>query len=251
MNFVSNFHTVFLIDLGCCLNPHITNGKEPWGNRPYGSLASHNNQELTYKDDIESWFYNVLRWLNLLPYGPDQEAKEIIKPVKKEICDNGSINGVKLPGTLPNIIQIIYNLKLGTKPDYENILKLLDLVFDEKDIFLQLDWNQGFRYHGPRYAVVPHQLPCYYNKFCFNGIDTICLNYCNATFSRRKKYEGKYENLAVFMCSKPSCLGRLVVAAYEIEKLHNFEIANVVGKEEDHRCGKELDAINFFYNRTK
>uniref|UniRef100_A0AC34GL25 Protein kinase domain-containing protein n=1 Tax=Panagrolaimus sp. ES5 TaxID=591445 RepID=A0AC34GL25_9BILA len=52
LDYISPFHTICILDLGCSINPYKTNKKENFGNRTFASLASHNNNELTFKDDL-------------------------------------------------------------------------------------------------------------------------------------------------------------------------------------------------------
>uniref|UniRef100_A0A914QYL7 Protein kinase domain-containing protein n=1 Tax=Panagrolaimus davidi TaxID=227884 RepID=A0A914QYL7_9BILA len=131
MDEINNFHKIYLIDLGCCQNPHLTSEKEMnmLGNRNFCSMASHNNFELTYKDDMESLLYVILKFLGL--FDGTSGVRNDILPIKQGIMENFKYSGDQvLPGTLPGIVGHIRSLKLGKNADVEYLMKSMDLVFE-------------------------------------------------------------------------------------------------------------------------
>jgi serine/threonine protein kinase len=119
-----DIHNIYLIDFGFC-KPYIQDNKHiPFkktnniiGSKTYASINSHNLNELSRRDDLESLGYiliylylGTLSWRDI---GDCVNTNEQIKHLKERIID-----GQKVPFFLENYIKYVRCLKFEEKPDY-------------------------------------------------------------------------------------------------------------------------------------
>jgi serine/threonine protein kinase len=117
----TNNKTLFLIDFGLCKS-YMSNGNHIKikktngiiGSLTYASLNSHENTELSRRDDLESLGYMLTYFsLGTLPWRETINYNDIIS-LKKEIIYNKNI-----PNILKEFMIIIRNLSFEEKPMYE------------------------------------------------------------------------------------------------------------------------------------
>ena len=119
-----DINNLFIIDFGFCKSYLINNNhicckpiKGLIGSKTFSSINSHNNIELSRRDDLESlgymliYFYlGTLSWRDLSFY---KNTNENIKNLKEKI-----IVGNKLPNVLIEYIKYVRNLSFEEKPNY-------------------------------------------------------------------------------------------------------------------------------------
>jgi tau tubulin kinase len=120
--------------------------KEPgWrGTTRYGSLQAHLKQDLSRKDDLESWFYAIVELTKgSLPWRLDIDRSPVLskkinarKEGRKEFLAN-------CPKCYDQILTMIDGLTFEAAPAYQDMIKLLDTYCTENNISMQqkYDWE--------------------------------------------------------------------------------------------------------------
>ncbi|KAH7724911.1 Protein kinase domain containing protein [Aphelenchoides avenae] len=111
----------------------------------YTSRHSHLHQELSRRDDLESWLYLSMEFFNLstLPWRRDQLAQNVLYK-KQKLMDDGFPNiWKKSASQYFTILKYVDYLQYGQKPDYDYLLGLLEKAKQElkADFNLPLDWE--------------------------------------------------------------------------------------------------------------
>jgi casein kinase I family protein HRR25 len=123
--------SIYIIDFGFCKsyiidNKHIKERKTKnlIGSQTYASINSHNCNELSRRDDLESlgymliYFYlGSLPWQNSLTENSKEKLNQKIKLIKEKILDDNS-----LPEVLLNYMKYVRSLEFEEMPNYELII---------------------------------------------------------------------------------------------------------------------------------
>ncbi|VBB33483.1 unnamed protein product [Acanthocheilonema viteae] len=147
-------HYIFIFDFGLArryLNRNLevlpSRGEMGWrGTTRYGSLNAHHRQDLSRRDDLESWLYMMveltkgsLPWRLTTDRLLVQKAKEEARTTKKdEFFEN-------CPLQYEQILQIIDKLQFDETPPYATIYNILNEIADENGTALTVgyDWNDS------------------------------------------------------------------------------------------------------------
>uniref|UniRef100_A0A0R3RIU8 Protein kinase domain-containing protein n=1 Tax=Elaeophora elaphi TaxID=1147741 RepID=A0A0R3RIU8_9BILA len=147
-------HYIFIFDFGLArryLNRNLevlpSRGEMGWrGTTRYGSLNAHHRQDLSRRDDLESWLYMMveftkgsLPWRLITDRFLVQKAKENARTTTKEAFFENC------PLQYDQILQIIDKLQFGETPPYATLYNLLNEVINENGIALtmQYDWDDS------------------------------------------------------------------------------------------------------------
>ncbi|KAI1699606.1 protein kinase domain-containing protein [Ditylenchus destructor] len=149
---------VYLIDFGLCrqfrnsMNGEIKPPREHTqfrGTTRYASLAAHRAEEISPKDDLESWFYVVVELMTgELPWGSHrQDEKDAVKVLKEKArIDDGL---VKMLAYCPRVefcklLKYLDGLDYNSLPDYNLCRDLIQLAMKNNEISPNepYDWQQ-------------------------------------------------------------------------------------------------------------
>lgn len=106
----------------------------------YASIHAHDEQELSRRDDLISWFYSVTELAAGKTFWPGSEDKEKTIQMKREmtaedLCSN-------LPNQFISIWNMIIDLKYEDMPNYSEIKRLIQEAIDqEKFTCHKFDWE--------------------------------------------------------------------------------------------------------------
>ncbi|CAG9538724.1 unnamed protein product [Cercopithifilaria johnstoni] len=147
-------HCIFIFDFGLAkryLNRNLevlpSRGEVGWrGTTRYGSLNAHHRQDLSRRDDLESWLYMMveltkgsLPWHLITDRLLVEKAKEDARTVTKDAFFNNC------PLQYDQILQIIDKLEFDETPPYANFYNILNEITDEDGIVLAMrdDWDDS------------------------------------------------------------------------------------------------------------
>lgn len=149
---------IYLIDFGLCRQfRSSTNGqvKPPRentqfrGTTRYASLAAHRAEELSPKDDLESWFYVVVElMIGELPWGSlRQDEKDAVKALKEKArTDEGLVQMLTYCPRVEfrQLLKYLDGLDYYSQPDYNLCRELIRLAMKNNDISGEepYDWQQ-------------------------------------------------------------------------------------------------------------
>uniref|UniRef100_A0AC34F3T2 Protein kinase domain-containing protein n=1 Tax=Panagrolaimus sp. ES5 TaxID=591445 RepID=A0AC34F3T2_9BILA len=132
----------------------------------YASIAHHHALKLSFKDELESYFFLTAQLFVALPWDYDSvmsgEDEEPILQQKIKACKPNSEFLMKLPKKLPQMLADIRELDYAEIPYYDFLYASLNSLFKAKHVDLILDWDPTVVYHGPEIGVMPHIFQPYY-----------------------------------------------------------------------------------------
>ena len=123
------------------------------GSPRYAAISAHINREYSRKDDIESWFYQMVEmYKGVLPWGSIGDMNQIGEAKQKRLPDRPVevrrqavreiIDGC--PMEFAAILKHIDNLKFYTRPDYKWIMQQLRDYLNNNNISEHpYDWEPG------------------------------------------------------------------------------------------------------------
>jgi len=120
--------------------------KDPgWrGTTRYGSLQAHLKQDLSRKDDLESWFYALVELTKgSLPWRLVTDRTKVEESKKNARNDGRKEFLAGCPKCYDQILTMIDNLTFESHPLYNDMIKLLDAFCTENNISMQqkYDWE--------------------------------------------------------------------------------------------------------------
>uniref|UniRef100_A0A915PZP7 Protein kinase domain-containing protein n=1 Tax=Setaria digitata TaxID=48799 RepID=A0A915PZP7_9BILA len=147
-------HFIFIFDFGLArryINRNLqvlpSRGEMGWrGTTRYGSLNAHHKQDLSRRDDLESWLYMMveltkgsLPWRFVTDRLLVQKAKEDIRTTAKEMFFENC------PSQYDQILQIIDKLQFPEAPPYATFYSILNEIANENGIMLTMrfDWDDS------------------------------------------------------------------------------------------------------------
>uniref|UniRef100_A0A1I8EU91 Protein kinase domain-containing protein n=1 Tax=Wuchereria bancrofti TaxID=6293 RepID=A0A1I8EU91_WUCBA len=147
-------HYIFIFDFGLARRYVDRNfvvlpsrGEMGWrGTTRYGSLNAHHRQDLSRRDDLESWLYMIveltngsLPWRFITDRSLVQKAKEDARTITKETFFE------KCPLQYDQILQIIDKLEFDEIPPYATFYNILNEMADENGIVVTMkyDWDDS------------------------------------------------------------------------------------------------------------
>ena len=147
--------TIYLIDFGLSKkyinNDHVhipmKTDRSAIGTVKYISMNTHQGIEQSRRDDLESLFYIIiyfikgkLPWEGIKSKTKTEKYKKIFE-VKKQSIENNELCG-DLICEFNIILKYIINLEFTEKPDYNKILKLIEIIMEKYNCSydLQFDW---------------------------------------------------------------------------------------------------------------
>ena len=126
-----------LIDYGLCRRYLTPNGEKVpirqyvgfTGTNKFAGLATYDHKEQLRRDDCQSWYYSFLQMmLGRLPWSGVEERDNVFK-MKKETNYNALLTNY--PHQILQIHDILFNLEHEDEPPYDEIIGLLEEVFEE------------------------------------------------------------------------------------------------------------------------
>ena len=147
--------TIYLIDFGLSkkfLNDNhvhipMKTGRSAIGTVKYISMNTHQGIEQSRRDDLESLFYIIiyfikgkLPWEGIKSKTKTEKYKKIFEVKKQSIENNGLCGDLICEFNI--ILKYIINLEFTEKPDYNKILKLIEIIMEKYNCSydLQFDW---------------------------------------------------------------------------------------------------------------
>uniref|UniRef100_F1KUN4 Serine/threonine-protein kinase n=1 Tax=Ascaris suum TaxID=6253 RepID=F1KUN4_ASCSU len=145
--------TIFLFDFGLArrfvdyAGRHLpSRGEVGWrGTNRYGSLRAHLKQDLSRRDDLESWLYMLVEITQgALPWRFVREREEAEK-AKIHARSKGRVEFLlKCPQQYDEILKTIDALSFEALPNYDQIYALLDKVCEQNQVMMndRYDWEE-------------------------------------------------------------------------------------------------------------
>lgn len=99
----------------------------------YSSLHAQDNEELSRRDDLISWFYSMIEMAKSKTPWPGNDNKKLAKQLKKSLTKDQLCEG--FPPEFKEIYDLIFSLNYEDEPNYERIKEILmklmtDTIFE-------------------------------------------------------------------------------------------------------------------------
>ncbi|KAK8878337.1 hypothetical protein M9Y10_005104 [Tritrichomonas musculus] len=106
----------------------------------YSSIHAQNNEELSRRDDLISWFYSMIEMAKSKTPWPGNDNKKLAKQLKKSLTKEQLCEG--FPPEFKEIYDLIFNLEYEDEPDYERIQDVLMNIITEAEFKVhQYEWE--------------------------------------------------------------------------------------------------------------
>uniref|UniRef100_A0A915ALL8 Protein kinase domain-containing protein n=2 Tax=Parascaris univalens TaxID=6257 RepID=A0A915ALL8_PARUN len=143
---------IFIFDFGLArkyvdknFNHLPSRGETGWrGTTRYGSLQAHHKQDLSRKDDLESWIYMIVELTKgSLPWRLITDRAVVQKKKEEARKDKGSFLA-SCPPQYAELLKAIDKLKFTTTPNYAALYKILDEILKTNNVRLKAryDWER-------------------------------------------------------------------------------------------------------------
>lgn len=106
----------------------------------YSSVHAQDNEELSRRDDLISWFYSMIEMAKSKTPWPGNDNKKLAKQLKKSLTKEQLCEG--LSQEFQEIYDLIFNLSYEDEPDYERIEEIMMKLIIETDFQVhQYEWE--------------------------------------------------------------------------------------------------------------
>ncbi len=123
----------------------------------YAPLNCHRSQELSRKDDLETWFYQQVELtVGRLPWADTQDKEEV---ARRKVATRSNDLYANCPRTYKDMLTYIDSLKYWDQPDYNHISQCLRLAMQQAGVREQdpYDWETGGQHHHLTSRLPPPQ----------------------------------------------------------------------------------------------
>ncbi|PAV79443.1 hypothetical protein WR25_10637 [Diploscapter pachys] len=142
--------TIFMYDFGLARryvdkhgNHQATRCEVGWrGTTRYGSLNAHLRQDLSRRDDIESWYYMLVEFTKgSLPWRLITDRTAVQNSKKHARTAGLQQFLLDCPPIYIEVLSRIDNLKFEEQPPYEDFYEILDKLREDKNVPLGAHWD--------------------------------------------------------------------------------------------------------------